>query len=37
MQGRSPVSVWQNSGEKEMSSMATNPPLALLKATSNTT
>lgn len=33
----SPVSVWQNSGEKEMSSMATYPPLALLKATSNTT
>lgn len=33
----SPVSVLQNSGEKEMSSTATRPPLGLLKATSKTT
>lgn len=33
----SPVSLLQNSGEKEMSSTATRPPLALLKDTSKTT
>lgn len=33
----SPLSMLQNCGEKEMSSIAMRPPLRLLKATSKTT